>query len=139
MVIDRLGGSSRQIGRTLRGALDVPTHAQFKSLESLLERQLKVLRSINDFAKENDRHVVADGLLQVFLGDRLVLQDETGLSVRASQVLRRAKFKMLSEISEEKLLGIRNCGVVTSKEICEWRDRVLSGSQRSDATTGEGS
>jgi len=44
------------------------------------------------------------------------------LSIRALKALRQERIEKFSEISEERFKGVRNCGLVTIKEILQWRD-----------------
>jgi hypothetical protein len=69
---------------------------------------------------------VADGLLKTLRLSRGDIElsecDQSKLSVRSRNILSGGDFTYLSEITEESLRDVRNCGTKTIQEIMEWKN-----------------
>jgi DNA-directed RNA polymerase alpha subunit len=111
---------------------------RMQCLMAAMARQVRELRGdLLRLAVENYREseapskdVMADAKLQtlrVFQGDTPISEiDCSRLSVRARRTLIKAGITMLSQITEKRLMEIRNCGKTTTDEIMKWARRNLS-------------
>lgn len=84
----------------------------------------RLRRIVEDQRVADDHHPVADGMLdalRVSVGDVPIAQVDQGtLSSRARNSLLVSGVTMLSEVTAERLLGVRNCGLVTVDELVAW-------------------
>lgn len=79
--------------------------------------------------KEYKGNAIADGMIvswSVSRGDIPVPQTykelrDAGLGVRARKAVIRSGAEFLSQLNEESLADLRNCGETTVKEIVEWK------------------
>jgi hypothetical protein len=92
-------------------------HAEICSIRDYLLR-----RPVCDAEKRDDP---ADGMLLVLRATGadvpLSLCDQSELSIRARKALRRGQFQSLAEITEERLLKVKNCGISTWMELEGWK------------------
>ena len=76
------------------------------------------------------KHPISDGymrVLSVSRGDREIPDDLSKLSSRARHTIYRGNFRMMSEVTTDKLLAIPQCGGATAGEIMQWKDAILNG------------
>lgn len=110
---------------------NMPIEAQTMCLlVSVLDELQDVYLEIRDFRyaiDEQEEHPVSDGMLQALRfskGDIPIPKDKSALSGRARSALRRSRFQYLSEITEDNLVSVKNCGPVTRKELLNWAESL---------------
>jgi hypothetical protein len=73
-------------------------------------------------------NAVSDGMyqwLRCLSGDVSISAiNKSGLSTRARRALLMAKIATISEVTEERLSGVRNCGALTIRELVDWAKTV---------------
>jgi len=104
--------------------------SELKALnQELLEanrKETRVYRNLIEAAAKKPvvRDVVADGMLRWLSGggglQLISSMDSSWLSLRSRNVLRSSGFTKRSEITAERLKGIKNCGTTTINELLEW-------------------
>jgi len=84
---------------------------------------------------------IADGMLQWLCGgngdSRITDMDKTRLSVRAVGALERSGIRMRSQITEESLMGVWNCGETTIRELLSWAGTARINNNQLKESTSE--
>lgn len=108
--------------------------------QDVLDSHKSVVAELQDLTqgpREVDSQAVSAGMLQCLLratGALTLLDaDQSVLSVRARGTLKRLDTVLLSDITEEKLLAIPNCGKRTATEIMAWVNQRLEIERRAAA------
>jgi hypothetical protein len=127
-----------KLGRELanRGTNDDPDqtirHPPHPALENqtkwLLCAIVEELQIANRYAasKTAPAHPISDGILRVLKRETdTELPDRyDGLGMPARRILKRAGIRYLSELTESRLLPLRNCGATTCAEILKWAESL---------------